>query len=649
MTPKQLGNERLLRALLHLMEQDYALVLVADQLGRCTYIASGAGLLPPAREATLTGTLLADLVHPEQQAAIATALNEARLQVSARAAAIPFAFSPDHFTQSDWSFYWEEADQCFYVLVRLKDLGAQTANQQQAVAPAEVPKNEAAMESLPGGTALRQPAAIAFETRLQMFLENTREGIYTLDPDFNFEIINAKGAEVLLKLAGVHVQPGDNLLEVVTPSRRDAIRTMYAPVFGGKTIDYETPYDTPEGSIWLSVHIDPMRDKEQNIVGLIVSTRDVTERRRAEERTQLAAEAGGIGFWELDLVRETSVRTLRHDQIFGYMEGVAHWNAQTFMTHVVPEDLPSVQAAFAEAMQTNRLFFETRITWPDGSLHWVSASGKVIRNQQNVPAIMLGTVTDITQQKTDKEALAKANERFELAAEASFDVIYDLNLEHNTVYVNDAIRTLAGYPSGEGLDVAYMRRTIYPDDKETYLAKLQSFLKSTDRHFVHEHRLVHANGNIVHVTMKAVAERKPDGKPYRVVGVLRNITEEKLSVLALREREEQYRQLFNAIPLPTWVLDHERGAFLKVNSAASDLYGYSPEAFATKTFHQLVQQQQGINLFGNGPGPDVQVHQLADGSLISVEVVDKTIRYNNQPARLVVARDISEKLQSTLR
>jgi len=117
---------------------------------------------------------------------------------------------------------------------------------------------------------------------------------------------------------------------------------------------------------------------------ILLVMEDATQRKKAQEeleenttrRLDIAVEASQIGIWELDLISDTSIRNLRHDQIFGYEKVLAEWGANTFFEHIIPEDRPSVKAAFDGAMKTGKLFFECRIIWPDKSIHWITASGK---------------------------------------------------------------------------------------------------------------------------------------------------------------------------------------------------------------------------------------------------------------------------------
>jgi PAS domain S-box-containing protein len=149
---------------------------------------------------------------------------------------------------------------------------------------------------------------------------------------------------------------------------------------------------------------------------LVVAT-DITTRKRAEEalkaterRLNLALDAAQLGIWELDLVNDKAYRNLKHDQIFGYASLQAEWGQEIFLTHVVPEDREAVKESFEKALATGDFSLECRILWADKSIHWISAGGRVFRNDKGAPVRMMGTIADATDRKRAQEALFQAKE-----------------------------------------------------------------------------------------------------------------------------------------------------------------------------------------------------------------------------------------------
>ena len=161
----------------------------------------------------------------------------------------------------------------------------------------------------------------------------------------------------------------------------------------------------------------------------LVLSIDVTERKKAAERLDFALEAGQIGIWELDLVNDTSVRSLQHDQIFGYQEKIPHWDHKFFISHVHPEDIIMVEESYKIALKTKKSVIETRIIWPDQSIHWILITGKVIGDNEEKPLKMFGTVLDITKLKKAEAEIRQMNNDLEQRVLIRTRELYSVNKE----------------------------------------------------------------------------------------------------------------------------------------------------------------------------------------------------------------------------
>ena len=125
-------------------------------------------------------------------------------------------------------------------------------------------------------------------------------------------------------------------------------------------------------------------------------------------------------------------------------------------------------------------------------------------------------------------------------------------------------------------------------------------------------------------------------------------------LVALRETEARYRQLLAL--LPDAVLVHSRGVVLFTNPAAVELLGLpseqsligmpllnfvhadSREAFASR--------ENGISDASSARAPRVRAQMLgANASAVEVEVTSSACVYHNQPATVVLARDITAQLR----
>ena len=161
-----------------------------------------------------------------------------------------------------------------------------------------------------------------------------------------------------------------------------------------------------------------LRDARGKAAGLLVVARDFSVQAAAENalavsraRLQFALESARIGEWDLDLESDSAVRSLRHDQCFGYTRPVPRWGLATFKTHVHPADLMRVEQTVNEALGGHdEMHLECRVIWPDGGVHWIEAHATVFR-QGGTARSMVGIVADISQRKFAEEALRDGDRR----------------------------------------------------------------------------------------------------------------------------------------------------------------------------------------------------------------------------------------------
>ncbi len=114
----------------------------------------------------------------------------------------------------------------------------------------------------------------------------------------------------------------------------------------------------------------------------------------------------------------------------------------------------------------------------------------------------------------------------------------------------------------------------------------------------------------------------------------------------LKQSELKYRNLFDLSPIPMWVYDLKTLAFLNVNDAAIDHYGYSKEEFLIMTVNdirppeEVAKMEEVITSIANSK-KSIYRHLKKNGELIDVEIQSNEIYFNDKNACLVLSNDIS--------
>ncbi len=144
---------------------------------------------------------------------------------------------------------------------------------------------------------------------------------------------------------------------------------------------------------------------------------------------------------------------------------------------------------------------------------------------------------DITEQKKSADALRLANERFRLAAKT--DAIYDWNIETNELIWGEALLDIFGYRP-ETFQIAEWLEAMHPDDRKEYLPALNRVLHDTTiTEWEREYRILHNNGPYCHALDRTNIIRDKNGNAVRLVGVMKNITGQKILEHELQRQRQK--------------------------------------------------------------------------------------------------------------
>jgi PAS domain S-box-containing protein len=292
--------------------------------------------------------------------------------------------------------------------------------------------------------------------------------------------------------------------------------------------------------------------------------RDIDERKRidealreSQERFELAARATNDGIWDWNILTGEQYWSARHCELLGLEPGAVTHTYEAWIALVHPDDADRIHQDTYHHLETREPYdIEVRVKVKDGSYRWFRDRGQAVWDSTGRPVRMVGSLSDVTEQKNAEEAIRQAHAELELRV----------------------------------------------DERTAELAQANRLLQDE------------------------VAERKS--------------VEE-----AVHESELRYKLLteatFDGIAI------HDQGVLLDVNAGLERMFGYGPGELMGRSLLDLVadesrdlvlaNMQKGVN------GPYEAIGCRKDGTTFPGEVVVRPCYYRGKQVRLVAGRDITAR------
>jgi len=274
----------------------------------------------------------------------------------------------------------------------------------------------------------------------------------------------------------------------------------------------------------------------------------------SEEKLQFALETARLGSWQLDLATGKIACTAQCKINDGFTPDT-DLTYDLLLSVVHPDDKPRMLAAVQAAIENrDRYECEYRINRPDGTIGWVIANGRAIYNDEGVPVQMIGVTLETTGRKQIEESLRDARTRIEATLVAAEIGTWIWNIPEDRFVADKNLARLFSITAEEaaGAPIAKLVEKIHPDDRDRVQHHVEAAIESPSGIYETDYRLVQTDGSVRWVTARGSVERDGGGVPIRFPGVVIDITERKRAEEFLRESEDRFRTLAEAIPQLSW-------------------------------------------------------------------------------------------------
>lgn len=250
-----------------------------------------------------------------------------------------------------------------------------------------------------------EAALKANQARLRATLNAVPDFIFWMDGNGVF--LDSKGDEREL-YAPPQSFIGKNMREVLPPELAKQIELyLHLALTTGKIQTYEYELSLPDRGM----HFYEARLMRVGANEAIALVRDITERKRVEDRLKLALQVASVGIWEWDILTNQLVWDEQMYRLYGVRPDVFPVVYNAWRAGVHAEDQERVDTEIQRALRGDQEFStEFRVVWPDASVHHIRAIGHVQRDSAGQPVRMIGTNWDISDRKQMEFALQKASQ-----------------------------------------------------------------------------------------------------------------------------------------------------------------------------------------------------------------------------------------------
>ncbi len=282
--------------------------------------------------------------------------------------------------------------------------------------------------------------------------------------------------------------------------------------------------------------------------------RDISDRKKAETALQQKQEEyqslvsnipGAVYRCAWDAPRTIAFFSKGIEAITGYPASDFIQNRHRTFTDIIhPEDRLAVEEAVRTAIETKQPFaIEYRVSTGTGETRWVAEKGQAISDNKGEVLWLNGAIFDITENKQASVALIESEERLQLALAGSSQGLWDWNMTNGEVYFSSHWSQILGYDRSEITSHAgWWMKLVHPEERVQVVRALKEHLASKRDFYQIEHRMLAKSGEWKWILNHAkVVKSDGAGKPLRMTGTVRDISDRKKAEEALRLSETRER------------------------------------------------------------------------------------------------------------
>ncbi|MCW5800034.1 MAG: PAS domain S-box protein [Nitrospira sp.] len=380
------------------------------------------------------------------------------------------------------------------------------------------------------------------EALLRAIIETEPECVKVLALDGTVRTMNAAGL-AMIEAAGNADVVGKDICHLVAVESRSVFRDLVRKAGQGEAGRLECQIvgllGTPR---WVDTHVVPLRAADGSITAVLGVTRDVTERKQAEQLLRQSEER----YRRLLAVLPDAILVVRDNRvIFANEQGLKLFGARngeelqgTWLYDLIP---PAYREPVAERIRHvlggggTVPEVEEQIVRLDGAIVDVAVRSAQFRDQDGMGILIV--LRDVTMRKVGEQRLRESEERLQSLLGAMEDVVWSSTLDLSAIhYVSPSVTQIYGRPAEEFIARPPLWLEVVHADDRPLAEQAVRDLQATGELDV-EYRIVRRDGDVRWVHDRGRIIKDASGHPVRIDGITSDITERKRLQAQLRRTE----------------------------------------------------------------------------------------------------------------
>jgi len=327
----------------------------------------------------------------------------------------------------------------------------------------------------------------------------------------------------------------------------------------------------------IAVKAKPIKDEKGKITGFVGMVEDITKAKEIQDDLKNTAKRF-----------ESLIDDLPYGAVLNSEEGFYFNKAVEKIIGYTNEEISNIDDWFnslykMDAEKVKEIYYQNKNNnfEEEVIVDLVTKSGEVKKVAFKDKLTPIGEIwgledrTEILRTEAEKQEI---NEEYKFILDSIKIGVWDWTIESNELESNDRMYEIFDFEEGIKVN-SYddYKNKLHPDDVDRVNNEIAYVLETPGEEFDSIFRIVNRNNEIRYVSAVSKTYRDEDGKAVRMVGLIWDVTEEKVNEEIRKELAEKYDLILNSTEIGVWDWDFRTNK-LSWNDILYSLYEVSKEA-----------------------------------------------------------------------